>query len=310
MENIIEYLNINFDSDIISFDKNSENKDTCDNDYIYKLIFTIDYKCFTLYIDFYDEISFLYYGLLCAEYNQNLIIFDKDFSNLYFLQKSLHKNPKINIYNIEDNIDYVNINSILCAENSINFEKSYIEPTNLIEFLNKYNLDYTKLTYNKSVISGSIVLSSVLNEWYDNSDIDVFCEKNNSNYIITYLTSIGSLLMEDTYQFDYSDRLTSIKYKYNGIVINVIIIDIIKNIINTIEKTFDFSFCMCIFDGEKIIYPSDIKNKYSKIYNTNFKGVFLYDYLKILINQYKRCIKYTVRGFKIEGIEYNNVVLW
>jgi hypothetical protein len=199
---------------------------------------------------------------------------------------------KSNIYYVNTTNDY-NFKNIVLLTNKLN-EKllSYFNLTERILFLQLLNKNV--------VLSGSFILSIILNEFYDSQDLDIFID-NYSDYKI-----LKKFLKDCKYKKNNEYYINNHKYSdnYNGNQINKVLtfnknnrkIDIIFNKNNYIlfKYNTDLDILKNYYDG-----------KYFYIYDKT-KLELKIDYIsksKLTQSIINRIIKYRQRGFQIYIVE-------
>ena len=135
-----------------------------------------------------------------------------------------------------------------------------------------------------TVLSGSIVLKTILGESWGSGDIDIFTTDKN----LTKL-SIGKWSENNTERYPF---LKGIYQIYRGDLGNCTV-DIIQvhSIKDCMEKYFDFDFCKCYFDGKQfcIMNPHSVLNKEMQVHPSFMENN----------KNTERIMKYLRRGFKI-----------
>jgi len=190
--------------------------------------------------------------------------------------------------------------------------------------------------YTGSLISGSSILQILLNETFENSDIDIYCKPDKfENVLFFFIKNSGKIIkMESSEEPKKSSQSTIIEsdqdsYLYqtlpistvttilcNGVTFQIITVfpnDHDNHDINILEVTnfFDLSFCkcsyltMCIFYENKRIYKS---SKGLSFYNDYPENIDLIDIINktgtydlSTIFKINRMVKYIKRGFKIKS---------
>jgi hypothetical protein len=199
------------------------------------------------------------------------------------------------------------------------------------------DLVISNMIKHKVVISGSLILQILLDEKWENSDIDFYrygTKRRNWDDYHSFLYSINPVEREDYYTdnkykllkpndhyqvLPISSRKYFIKFtKGSGATVNYIIIQPnnkknIKNCDEFIDILFDFDFCKNIFTGKKLIIKNldSIINKQCRLnlnhYSLKVHGKNLIDldkncYMNMLKIKNKRVEKYRNRGFKVIDI--------
>ncbi len=163
------------------------------------------------------------------------------------------------------NIKYVVVKNI--TKRLINC--SDINYNNLISYMGQYNV----------YISGSFILQCIMDEYWDNSDIDLYTNEN------IYLDE--NIIYNENYEinkYDNNDgyfRLYGITNVNNYITTkNKTHIQLIKlgkniNIIDYIKTTYDFNICKNIYsvkNGKHILYIDNLQNIMNKIVTGGILG--------------------------------------
>ena len=178
---------------------------------------------------------------------------------------------------------------------------------------------------NNCVMSGSFPLQVLLNETYENSDIDFFVDHEDPKYDFDFTGSTISSDLEmfcaldaqnksltygyDEYVSDYKmvckphyhkidPRIHStVTYEMNKNNLQFVKIDAgkgKKDMTDYINRAFDFSFCKVVFDGEYFLIHKDIFNDVMKK-----KGEWFTRDFESIENELIRIVKYKKRGFTI-----------
>jgi hypothetical protein len=154
------------------------------------------------------------------------------------------------------------------------------------------------------VISGSYLVQKLLNERYENSDVDIFCyESEIEKMDLVLFDYTKRYLKKNTRYFGNTEatkHLQKIKnivhYSKKGVVYECIVIDSsVDNISDFIEFSFDF-------DIVRNVYTRDKEGNYQlRIYNKE-NLINRVEYIKSeKLSGFKikqRIMKYTTRGFK------------
>jgi len=173
------------------------------------------------------------------------------------------------------------------------YKRSYVNElflplnkTNVLSRLGMLQLNGKKLLMQikkwKCLIAGSFPLQCLLNEFYKDSDIDIYVKYNkdfdNIHPIEEWLCSYyKTCAMDHHYMIDgvfkstrYNLR-TNIKEKRNSTVktiVNIVIVKTKKSLEQFIYDNFDLSFCMTIINGEGLLYNELSKLKIGYVANT------------------------------------------
>lgn len=141
------------------------------------------------------------------------------------------------------------------------------------------------------LMAGSFPLQCYLDEYYEGSDIDIFCLSGNERYKDWVLKTYPNAT-KDASTYIISGVIETSKYRINeNTCINVILVDS-KNLKKFIQESFDMTFCQTTFDGEILeCYHEDL---------TKFKIGYVIN--PHSINDPKRKEKYLNRGFFILAI--------
>jgi hypothetical protein len=121
-----------------------------------------------------------------------------------------------------------------------------------------------KIMENGCLMAGSFPLQCLLQEFYDDSDIDIFIKydknrqnQNNDIFALHHFTKFETWLYskygksEPTKYILYGVLRTHKYFLNNSVKINTIVVDT-DDLSNFIANEFDFSFCQTIFDGTKV----------------------------------------------------------
>lgn len=202
------------------------------------------------------------------------------------------------------------------------------------------------LIESKAVISGSFILQSLLGEYWDNSDLDIYQVTHYWTIKNTKIKQRGFSPIEDylwkengskddKFSYDNYSHLGDVginivrMYIMDKVKIQVINIDTYDDMVEQYKKynreiddnvkkypstledfinnSFDFKFCMNIFNGKELqihdkcnmMYRESI-NRSIKMYQYENKESWIPDKDDDLITHY-RCFKYLDRGFKIQN---------
>lgn len=151
--------------------------------------------------------------------------------------------------------------------------------------LDKFGLDGTefcqKLIECKCVIAGSFTLQCLLDETYEESDIDIFVPYDRKSYSNpnTYRCQFEKWIHKE-YNINSKpeiycmrDVIASKKYQINHkTCINIILVDT-NDVEEYIKNDFDLSFCQTIFDGKEMKYWDMTLHKVGFISNTRQQKV-------------------------------------
>jgi hypothetical protein len=223
-----------------------------------------------------------------------------------------HKKCLNNFY--EKNI-YINYECPICKEidskcniflrpdqNKSKFEKIILHNNNLITNLKKFFkipvlLEFLSHLNDNAIISGSFILSTILNETYENNDIDIYIDNHYKYFkLFKFLVKSDFQLTRSTDNYKYLNNnkqnliycVDTFIYKNN----ENIKIDIIYNKLNkmVIRDCFDLDIVKNYYNGTDYY-----------VYNLT-KLVYKKDYIhesKLNPKTEKRIIKYRNRGFEI-----------
>ena len=178
---------------------------------------------------------------------------------------------------------------------------------------------------NNCIMSGSFPLQVLLNEKYEGSDIDFFVDYEEPKYDFDFTTSTISNDLEmfcaldaqnKSLTFGYDDYMggyelvckphyhkidprihSTVTYEMNKNKLQFVKIDAgkgKKEMIDYINRAFDFSFCKVAFDGEYFLIHRDIFND-----TMNKKGQWFTREFESIENEINRINKYKKRGFTI-----------
>ncbi len=171
------------------------------------------------------------------------------------------------------------------------------------------------------VVGGSFVISAILNERYDNSDIDLYAGYNYTiredgsidsildNYIVNSLGGVLSQIFKSEYVFNY-------KYFCPNMIININHTKFVSKgkIVNHIKKVSDLDICCSTYDGYFFQFPDNLLIKKANVINLHLReDTFRSDqydpYLRIQeynrhdrifsLKRNTRIYKYMERGFII-----------
>lgn len=220
---------------------------------------------------------------------------------LYYSNNKLNNLKNINC----PNCNYKKNNNIIIKNyNNDYFEKIKIENNTIIEKLKKFfniedMLKFLSYLNNHVYISGSFILSVILNENYANNDIDIYID-NQYDYI-----KVLKFLIRSNYKLKDDNNNRYFKYNNKNLIIFVdtfinknnenIKIDIIycKNNKRIIRDYFDLDIVKNYYNGEDFYVYNKMKllNKVDYIHIN-----------KITEKIKNRIIKYQNRGFNISII--------
>ena len=183
------------------------------------------------------------------------------------------------------------------------------------EIENNFNIDFTLLNNflitNKGFISGSLTLSAILNEKFENQDLDLWisCGVDSSCILkikedfeekfpdLKYKKKYNKLELNNKYSFSTLNRFDNINtiYYYENAIGESIQLIFIKYNMKELLNLFDFSFCCNSWNGRTF---------YSMYYDlTNEKKGYILHQPKSKFDK-DRINKYKNRGFLF--IEKNN----
>lgn len=201
-----------------------------------------------------------------------------------------------------------NTSNILIKNNSNSiFQKIKIKNNTIVNklkkfFTNNQILDFLSYLNKNTIISGSFILSTILNENYLTNDIDIYID-NEFDYIrlIKFLVRSKYILKEDQIDNYYNNEInnkkliiyvdTFFKNDNNDIKIDVIYC---KNNLKVITDCFDLDIVKNYYNGYNFY-----------VYNLT-KILYKIDYIeqsKITDKVKKRIIKYRNRGFNIDILD-------
>lgn len=209
--------------------------------------------------------------------------------------KFLHSLKQFSLYSLSqfhvlDKIDWGTATSLY--KNEILVVRILKEITKHLVDLQVHPLDLCEFLYEtKSVIAGSLTLQCYLDEYYSNSDLDIFTQQALHTFIFPLEKAITTPRRESEYDPDW--WVTTIK-SVQVIYISPTTFDSIYDFI----KTFDIDICKIVFDGRKFYFPSDfpLNLKYDR--KANVTG-------EINPRKFLRIIKYQSRNFKISTFDKN-----
>ena len=159
-----------------------------------------------------------------------------------------------------------------------------------------------------AVISGSFIIQAILDEKWENSDIDVFIpvrhlkspHDNPTSEIEEWLLNDVKIPMMDYYAAcRYGDNMVGghhiqwiRNFKLNGSIIQLVHVDVSADKIEQyILNSFDFSVCKNVYSVGKLVV-TDINGILAKSFNFAYAGN--------IFGSLNRMKKYSERGFKIE----------
>ena len=226
----------------------------------------------------------------------------------HMFHKDCYKNYSINqISQLKNtkcpNCNYHKTTNIILNKNFYNilpFEKIEIKNNNIIDKLNKFftiseMLKFLSYLNDNVCISGSFILSTILDEDYTNNDIDIYID-NQTEYIkmLKFLIRTNYKLIDDkNFLFKYNNKNliifvdTFIKKNNENIKIDIIYC---KNNKELIKNYFDLDIVKNFYNGyDFYVYNKDkLINKFDYI-----------SYNEITEKIKNRIIKYQNRGFNI-----------
>lgn len=130
------------------------------------------------------------------------------------------------------------------------------------------------LRESNALIAGSFPLQCLLGETYSDSDIDIFVKDDGNDTfhqtsLFRFLQLYGGV---ESSEYLLRGIIRSSKTIVGKAVINIIRVN--KNPFDFIMETFDFSPCITIFDGKKLMYYSDTLHKIATKYPSkeNYKN--------------------------------------
>lgn len=198
---------------------------------------------------------------------------------------------------------------------SKNSDKSVSGQVDFVKTFDQFVDNFNKLTFNyfidfdfdNVIISGGSIFSCLINEHYEDTDIDLFLygmddwqtndkikkiieHFNKKNPINKTVKTINTI----TIYFDYPIKPIQIVLFKNDNIFECI-------------KDFDLDICKVIYDGKNVICD---KNTYLSISN---KKILLNNMIiKKVKKTNKRILKYFKRGIKIclDGYNYNELIIW
>lgn len=179
--------------------------------------------------------------------------------------------------------------------------------TRLLSIFGDKNLKFRKIIDDLGcVISGSFIIESILNEEWNDNDIDIFvpyCEKN-KNHLDNFLTQcykLDNYSPTNKYVNDFGTNskkktITWIKnFTVNGKTVQIINTSLPKYKLNDfILSNFDFDICKNMYWIEKCACKLHVNN-ITNIVNKQFH----WNYTNNIIRSLQRSIKYSKRGFNI-----------
>jgi hypothetical protein len=162
---------------------------------------------------------------------------------------------------------------------------SHVHRNVIVAKLEQWGLDgeefCRKIKENDCLMAGSFPLQCLLQEFYPDSDIDIFIKDNknmqNEIYGSHHFTEFETWLFS---KFGKSETTTDVLYGIlrthtysfgSSIKINTIVVDT-DNLHNFIANSFDFSFCQTIFDGINVQCFELSLKKIGYIVNQNHFG--------------------------------------
>lgn len=173
---------------------------------------------------------------------------------------------------------------------------------NIIDRLRVYEPKLLELIADNAVLSGSFLLQCIIDTEYKKSDIDIYCTIGKAKCMKEILLKEGYVIGDYTWTNDY---LQGVKGRCNGEIDMIdlhkedkhiqLIIPMENSIIQYINK-FDFNILRNYYDGNNLVIEDYDSIKNRQINHVNYK------HLKFTTTFFKRCVKYTERGFKIRDI--------
>jgi len=204
--------------------------------------------------------------------------------------KYLHSLQTYSLYSLSKLSSFNQLNWWLTSNSTIYKNKIYV--VRILKEITKHliktkislhTLDLCELLYTtNSIIAGSLTLQCYLDEYFEDSDLDIFTFQNNINFQIT------ETIAEPTPNYNSEWKVAT----FNSI--QVIYINKEYYItINDFINTFDIDICKIIFDGRNfhfpIKYPKNLKNdRIAKVTG------------EINPRLYTRIIKYQNRNFEVK----------
>ena len=139
---------------------------------------------------------------------------------------------------------------------------------------------------NRPWVAGGCMQKCFSNQELDDSDIDIFCQLNNSNQY----NQINKLLSINNYvKISENERVAT--WEFCGVKVQVIRDG--GNSAYGLLGSFDFNLAQCTTDGEKFIYTKKFLRDLDK------KQLKPASFVRCKYNTAARVIKYTGRGFKL-----------
>jgi len=220
------------------------------------------------------------------------IVYEVIYSDWFIINMKEHVSPK-DLYNLKMTTKYhykmityldikhvIIINVLKMLQDKIN-----VKLCDLLTFMNRYKIS----------ISGSFIVQCILNEYWPDSDIDLYT-KSDINLGKNIFTDNGYSVSAYTTENEYS-MLGSIKTignfeKPDKTKVQLIILDTDKNMCKYVKTMYDFDVCKNIFNIKNGKYNLKIHNLQSiinKQISCNFLGMSC--------TMSKRKLRYEERGF-------------
>ena len=171
------------------------------------------------------------------------------------------------------------------------------------------NINYfNKILNNNCIISGSFIIELLLNDNYNNNDLDIYTNSNNLYKLLEYLKiEKYDIYYKKRNNIDYrlhiNNNIKHVYYFINKKKNTYIDIILCNNPTETV-KYFDLKICKNYYNGKNIfvLYPCIIQKKVENIDNTDYDNIYKISYTKNRMN------KYISRGFKFI-IDKNSKIL-
>jgi hypothetical protein len=236
-----------------------------------------------------------------------------------FWQNIINYLSQLDLYNLSQTCKYYNEN--------INFKNNVIKGINtrlLDVFGDNYNTFKNILKKTKGVISGSFIIQSILNTYWQGSDIDIFIPIKENDMIKTGQTLCMHSEMDEflnsimvcvnslcgAYNGDKIESNMHYIRTYETVItkypIRILLIDTdVNGIHKFIKNYFDFDICKNAYwnyDNTDNIYTTSI----SDILNKQAKFAFGQN----VIQSYDRCKKYVKRGFSFTDKYISNIHMY
>jgi hypothetical protein len=248
--------------------------------------------------------------------------------------------------------EYLPMDDILKMDNKINWQPiAYARVmAKLNEIFGAKTTDFVRaLQESNAVISGSFVLQALLNENWQDSDIDIYIkvireydaklrdEKryNGKNFCaIENWCWFENKCDEKTHEYEQYPHLSGVdidvlsKYNVNGISIQIMKCSTeLLDINDFIDKTFDHGFCKVTFDGKQvfILDQTSLRDRTSSYVQNqgkcnenivvlgqryNYTGKDFTPGTNECLAMHYRAIKYINRGFTIIGYQAPSKILY